>query len=127
MFTTDVTPCDATYCIPFCSALSASSGGGSGITSSTRLCALSLRMPVGSPLGARTMRPPAGSFVSLVTFAAARASEFASDMWPSSRVTHTGLSGVTESIQDLLGSSPPQSEWSQSPPRIHAPLGILAA
>ena len=34
--------------------------------------------------------------------------EFASDMCPSSRWMNTGVLGVTESIQSLRGSSPPQ-------------------
>ena len=48
-------------------------------------------------------------------------------MCPSRRLTHTGLSGVTESIHWRVGSSPPQSVWSQSPSVIHAPLGMVFA
>jgi hypothetical protein len=84
-------------------------------------------MPVGSPCASRTMVPPATSFVAVVIPAARSAAPFASDMWPSSRVTHTGLFGVTESIQSRRGSSPPQSSWSQLPFVIHAPGGSVFA
>ena len=65
--------------------------------------------------------------MSLVIRAQRSAYEFASDMWPSVRLIHTGLFGVTESIQSLVGSSPPQSEWSQSPPMIQVCAGTVSA
>ena len=85
-------------------------------TRSTRLMALSFRIPVGSPDASRTIAPPATSGVLLVTWAAASAREFARLMCSSRRLTHTGFRGVTASIHSLLGSSPPQFWWSQSPP-----------
>ena len=82
-------------------------------------------MPVGRPALSRTISPPGTSFTSSPTLAARIAAVFASDMWPSSRLIHTGLSGVTASIQSRDGSSPPHSVWSQSPPVIHAPRLLL--
>ena len=51
----------------------------------------------------RAMSPPADGI-----FAARIAAALASAMCPSRRLIHTGLFGVTESIQELCGSSPPQ-------------------
>jgi hypothetical protein len=81
---------------------------GSGIALDMSSCALSLRMPVGSPAASRTIVPPATSFVARVTFALASARELARFMCPSSRLIQTGLFGVTESIQLRSGSAPPQ-------------------
>ncbi len=67
MWCTDVTPCAATYAIAASRARSSSDAGGAGTTRSTRFCALSLRMPVGSPVGSRTIVPPAISAVARVT------------------------------------------------------------
>ena len=127
MFCADVTPRSAKYCIAASNALSATAGGGSGTASSSSPCALSLSSPVGSPFLSRTITPPSTAGIAFVTFAAASARPFASPMWPSSRLTHTGLSGVTESIQWRVGSSPPQRVWSQSPSVIHAPFGTVFA
>ena len=52
---------------------------------------------------------------------------FAKAMWPSRRLIHTGLFGVTESIHERCGRSPPQFWWSQSPTVIQVPAGTVAA
>ena len=85
-------------------------------------------MPVGSPLASRTIVPPSGSFVSRVTPARRSASELASAMWPSSRLTKTGCSGVTASICCRVGSAfEGQASWSQFPWRIQVPFGSVFA
>ncbi len=85
--------------------------------------AVSLRMPVGSPVaGSMTISPPGGTGVARVTPASFRAALLARIMWPSRRLTQTGLSGVTASIQSRRGSSTGSNcWWSQSPFRIQRP------
>src|ERR1039458_9974892 len=117
----------AKFLLAASSARSIVSAEGAGITRSTRLLALSFRIPVGSPDAPRTMAPPAASGVLLSTFAAASASEFARLMWPSMRLIHTGFLGAAASIHSFRGSSPPQFWWSQSPPVIQVPGGTVAA
>ncbi len=74
--------------------------------------AVSLRMPVGSPVtGSFPISPPGGAGVSLVMPASFRASVLATTMCPSKRLTHTGLSGVTASIQSRRGSSTGSNCW----------------
>ena len=90
MLCTDVTPCSLTYFIAAGSARSFISEEGAGTTASTRPIALSLRTPVGSPLRSRTIAPPGISLVARVMPASFSAALFASDMWPSSRLIHTG-------------------------------------
>jgi len=68
-----------------------------------------LRIPVNAPFSAFTMIPPSASLVFSVIPASSSAAELASPVWPSSQDNQTGLLGVTSSIQDLSGSSPPQS------------------
>ena len=54
------------------------------------------------------------------------ATVFASPMWPSSRWTKTGLSGVTASISARVGSAlSGHDSWSQKPPRIQRPFGCV--
>ena len=81
-----------------------SSSVAGGTSRVTRSAALSLRMPVGSPAASLTMAPPSGAGVSRVMPAIFSATVFASPMWPSSRCTKTGLSGVTASINARVGS-----------------------
>ena len=84
---------------------------------------MSLRIPVGSPVaGSLTISPPGGTGVVLVTPASLRARLLARIMCPSRRLTQTGLSGVTASIQSLRGSSTGVNcWWSQSPLRTQRP------
>ena len=101
-------------------------GVGSGTARSTSDCALSLRMPVG-PSFPRTIVPPGTSRASEPTPAARSAALLARLICPSRRLIHTGVFGVTESIQSRRGSSPPHCSWSQFPSVIHAPAGSAAA
>ena len=71
---------------------------------STRALAASLKMPVGLPCESLTMTPPGTSFVSRFMLANFIASALASIIWPSERFTKTGLSGVTSSINECVGS-----------------------
>src|SRR2546425_4486493 len=118
-----VTPNEAAWASARASAVSRSSGDGSGLARSIRPSRPSLKMPSGSPVRAsRRISPPGGVGVSLVTPAARMAALLARASWPSSRFTNTGLSGVTESIHSRRGSGwPGQRGWSQSPPVIHWP------
>ena len=96
MFTTEVTPCAATYSIAASSAPSLAASEGSATALPMIDCALSLKMPVGSPLSLRMIVPPAMSRVAADTCAAAIAALFARAIWPSRRLMNTGLCGVTE-------------------------------
>ena len=85
-----VTPSDAA-CASAARAFSiVSSSASGGTTRVTSAIALSLKTPVGSPLGSRTIVPPSGDAVSRVTPASFIASAFATPMCPSSRCTNTG-------------------------------------
>lgn len=108
MLCTLVTPRAATYAMAASRARSSSAALRGGATASINDIALSLKMPVGLPAASRTMEPPAISRVVRSTFAASMAKRFARFMCPSSRLIHTGLSVVIESIQACVGSSPPQ-------------------
>ena len=83
---------------------------------------------MGSPEASRTTVPPGGSFVSRVIPANLKARLLAIAIWPSSRETKTGWSGVTASISCLVGSAfDGHASWSQLPSRIHVPLGSVFA
>ena len=70
--------------------------------------AWSLKMPVGEPSRSRRTSPPEGVGVSRVIPAAFSAAALASPSCPSRRLIHTGLLGVTESIQACRGSGAPR-------------------
>ncbi len=79
-------------------------------------------MPVGSPSSLRTILPPRGSGVSLVTPPISRAALLATRRWPQVRVSTTGLSGDASSRSHLDGYLCSASlAWSQPLPSIHSP------
>ncbi len=76
----------------------------------------------GGAEGSRSILAPAGSGVSEVMLAAARAAELARAMWPSTRLRMQGWPVVIWSISSRVGSlAPGQRVWSQPPPTSHVP------
>ena len=78
---------------------------GGGMAEVMRDMALSMKMPVGSPPASRTMRPPGGSGVTRVTWAAFMAARLAQPAWPSTRSTKTGFEIWSRSA--CVGNAPP--------------------
>ena len=124
----EVRPWLAASCIASSIARRRWEGEGRGTLDSSRPIAASRRMPVGSPLGSRSILPPATSGVLRLIPAARRAAEFATKLWPSAREKTAGWSPVTASRSWRVGSLTGVHLVSSQPrPVIHSPAGVALA